>query len=121
VARLSEAGRAKLALELKLIEGELRSDAVLRVGAVGRRWRCGSAASICGGCTAGGDGAGTLPRWATLCRRVCPPLPNPTLGGNNLAPLRRGFFVRPQPSHARLSNHCSRWPFRWGCNHEGLL
>jgi hypothetical protein len=71
-----EARRARLQLELRLIEGELRSDLALRIQAAARpadvrprlsrrcrgwvEWR-----------------RRNLPRWATLCRRVCPRLPNP--------------------------------------------
>jgi hypothetical protein len=81
--RLSESGRAELEarrehlqLELRLIEGELRTDKALRLQEACRpadvrprlrggwrgwveRWRR------------------NLPRWATLCRRVCRRLPNP--------------------------------------------
>jgi hypothetical protein len=59
-----EARRARLQLELRLLTAELRSDEALRVTLRRRdrrlvlRWLVGRGRSICGGCTAGGDGMG---------------------------------------------------------------
>ena len=67
------------------------------------RWLAGRGRSICGGCTAGGDGIGlsdgcdraTVNRWLLLPSFFGGP------HGSTLAPLWRGFFVRSNCALAR--------------------